>query len=218
MDDNQELVALGMSHLVGSFFSSIAGSVSLSRTSVAETLDAKTSLFNLYSVLVILVCLFFLADWISFIPNAVLATVVIVNLFTSFTVLPTRWRCSPTDFWTFVCTVVMALIASIVASLLLLWLALRTVHPRSVTPLESLEGQEKWKGEVVVAKEAIHFLNRDSLVKKVEKAIAAAERAEKDAQKVTVDLRRTCFVDVSGMNALHVIPCIDVKCRTSILF
>ena len=229
MDDNQELVALGMSHLVGSFFSSIAGSVSLSRTSVAETLDAKTSLFNLYSVLVILVCLFFLADWISFIPNAVLATVVIVNLFSSFTsfkVLPTLWRCSPTDFWTFlVCTVVMVLfgaeaglIASIVASLLLLWLALRTVHPRSVTPLESLEGQEKWKGEVVVAKEAIHFLNRDSLVKKVEKAIAAAERAEKDAQKVTVDLRRTCFVDVSGMNALHVIPCIDVKCRTSILF
>ena len=126
-----------MSHLVGSFFSSITGSVSLSRISVAETLDAKTSLFNLYSVLVILVCL---ADWISFIPNAVLATVVIVSSFTSFKVLPTRWRCSPTDFWTFVCTVVMVLFASIVASLLLLWLALRTVHPRSVSPLESLEG------------------------------------------------------------------------------
>lgn len=232
MDDNQELVALGMSHLVGSFFSSIACSVSLSRTSVAETLDAKTTLFNLYSVLVILVCLFFLADWISFIPNAVLATVVIVNLFSSFTsfnVLPTLWHCSPTDFWTFlICTVVMVLfgaeaglIASIVASLLLLWLALRTVHPRTVMPLESLEsmeGQEKQKGEVVVAKEAIHFLNRDSLVKKVEKAIAAVEKAEKDAQRVTVDLRRTCFVDVSGMNALHVTPCIGVKRRTSILF
>ena len=97
MDDNQELVALGMSHLVGSFFSSIACSVSLSRSSVAATLDAKTPLFNIYSVVVILVCLFFLAEWIALIPNAVLATVVIVNLFNSFAsfkVLPTLWRCS----------------------------------------------------------------------------------------------------------------------------
>ena len=221
MDDNQELVALGMSHLVGSFFSSIAGSVSLSRTSVAETLDAKTSLFNLYSVLVILVCL---TDWISFIPNAVLATVVIVNLFSSFTsfkVLPTLWRCSPTDFWTFlVCTVVMVLfgaeaglIASIVASLLLLWLALRTVHPRSVSPLESLEGQEKWKEEG-----SNSLLNRDSLVKNMEKAIAAVEKAEKDVQILIVNLRRTSFVDGSGMNALHAILCIDIKRRTCILF
>ncbi|KAM7455022.1 hypothetical protein BLSTO_04228 [Blastocystis sp. subtype 1] len=204
VDDNQELVALGMSHLVGSFFSSIACSVSLSRSSVAATLDAKTPLFNIYSVVVILVCLFFLADWIALIPNAVLATVVIVNLFNSFAsfkVLPTLWRCSPSDFWTFLtCTVVMVLfgaeaglIASIVVSLLLLWLSLHTLHPRAVEPLESNK-------RVVVAKEAIHFLNRDSLVQQVEKAIAMAEKGNK---RITVDLRRTCFIDVSGMNALH---------------
>ena len=226
MDDNQELVALGMSHLVGSFFSSIACSVSLSRSSVAATLDAKTPLFNIYSVVVILVCLFFLADWIALIPNAVLATVVIVNLFNSFAsfkVLPTLWRCSPSDFWTFLtCTVVMVLfgaeaglIASIVVSLLLLWLSLHTLHLRVVKPLESiksvtgLEGvegmesqtEQKEKDTVVVAKEAIHFLNRDSLVQQVEKAIAMAEKGNK---RITVDLRRTCFIDVSGMNALHV--------------
>lgn len=224
MDDNQELVALGMSHLVGSFFSSIAGSVSLSRSSVAATLDAKTPLFNIYSVVVILVCLFFLADWIALIPNAVLATVVIVNLFNSFAsfkVLPTLWRCSPPDFWTFLtCTVVMVLfgaeaglIASIVVSLLLLWLSLHTLHPRAVEPLESVnsvravEGvesqtEQKEKDVVVVAKEAIHFLNRDSLVQQAEKAIAMAEKGNK---RVKVDLRRTCFIDVSGMNALHVV-------------
>ena len=230
MDDNQELVALGMSHLVGSFFSSIACSVSLSRSSVAATLDAKTPLFNIYSVVVILVCLFFLADWIALIPNAVLATVVIVNLFNSFAsfkVLPTLWRCSPSDFWTFLtCTVVMVLfgaeaglIASIVVSLLLLWLSLHTLHPRAVEPLESVEGMEsaesqteqKEKDTVVVAKEAIHFLNRDSLVQQVEKAIAMAEKGNK---RITVDLRRTCFIDVSGMNALHVMAWIRIKRRT----
>ena len=231
MDDNQELVALGMSHLVGSFFSSIAGSVSLSRSAVAATLDAKTPLFNIYSVVVILVCLFFLADWIALIPNAVLATVVIVNLFNSFAsfkVLPTLWRCSPSDFWTFLtCTVVMVLfgaeaglIASIVVSLLLLWLSLHTLHPRAVEPLESVEGMEsqteqKEKDTVVVAKEAIHFLNRDSLVQQVEKAIAMAEKGNK---RITVDLRRTCFIDVSGMNALHVMAWIRIKRRTFSLF
>lgn len=240
MDDNQELVALGMSHLVGSFFSSIACSVSLSRSSVAATLDAKTPLFNIYSVVVILVCLFFLADWIALIPNAVLATVVIVNLFNSFAsfkVLPTLWRCSPSDFWTFLaCTVVMVLfgaeaglIASIVVSLLLLWLSLHTLHLRvvktlesikSVTGLEGVEGMEsqteqKEKDTVVVAKEAIHFLNRDSLVQQVEKAIAVAEKGNK---RITVDLRRTCFIDVSGMNALHVMAWIRIKRRTFSLF
>ena len=54
----------------------------------------------------------------------------------------------------------------------------------------------------MVAKEAIHFLNRDSLVQQVEKAIAMAEKGNK---RITVDLRRTCFIDVSGMNALHVV-------------
>ena len=227
MDDNQELVALGMSHLVGSFFSSIACSVSLSRSSVAATLDAKTPLFNIDSVVVILVCLCFLADWIALIPNAVLATVVIVNLFNSFAsfkVLPTLWRCSPSDFWTFLtCTVVMVLfgaeaglIASIVVSLLLLWLSLHTLHPRAVEPLESVEGMEsqteqKEKDTLVVAKEGIHFLNRDSLVQQVEKAIAMAEKGNK---RITVDLRRTCFIDVSGMNALHVMAWIRIKRRT----
>ena len=142
---------------------------------------------------------------------------VIVNLFNSFAsfkVLPTLWRCSPSDFWTFLtCTVVMVLfgaeaglIASIVVSLLLLWLSLHTLHPRAVEPLESVESAEsqteqKEKDTVVVAKEAIHFLNRDSLVQQVEKAIAMAEKGNK---RITVDLRRTCFIDVSGMNALHV--------------
>ena len=226
-----------MSHLVGSFFSSIAGSVSLSRSSVAATLDAKTPLFNIYSVVVILVCLFFLADWIALIPNAVLATVVIVNLFNSFAsfkVLPTLWRCSPTDFWTFLtCTVVMVLfgaeaglIASIVVSLLLLWLSLHTLHPRAVEPLESVDSVRAVEGvenvesqaeqmDVVVAKEAIHFLNRDSLVQQVEKAIAMAEKGNK---RITVDLRRTCFIDVSGMNALHVVAWIRIKHRTFSLF
>ena len=83
VDDNQELIALGMSHLLGCFFSSLSCSVSLSRSSVASTLDSKTPLFNVYSTILVLLCLFFLADWISYIPNSVLATVVIVNLFNS---------------------------------------------------------------------------------------------------------------------------------------
>ena len=82
-----------------------------------------------------------------------------------------------------------------------------------MSPLESLEGQEKWKEEG-----SNSLLNRDSLVKNMEKAIAAVEKAEKDVQILIVNLRRTSFVDGSGMNALHAILCIDIKRRTCILF
>ena len=177
MDDNQELIALGMSHLLGCFFSSLSCSVSLSRSSVASTLDSKTPLFNVYSTILVLLCLFFLADWISYIPNSVLATVVIVNLFNSFksfSALPRLWRCSKPDFWAFVvCTVVMilvgaemGLIAGVVASFVLLWVALRTTAPRTV---KALDGPHD---AVVASDTALHFLNRDSFLKKVERAIA----------------------------------------------
>lgn len=177
MDDNQELIALGMSHLLGCFFSSLSCSVSLSRSSVASTLDSKTPLFNVYSTILVLLCLFFLADWISYIPNSVLATVVIVNLFNSFksfSALPRLWRCSKPDFWAFVvCTVVMilfgaemGLIAGVVASFVLLWVALRTTAPRTVKALDGPHDAE------VASDTALHFLNRDSFLKKVERAIA----------------------------------------------
>ena len=180
MDDNQELIALGMSHLLGCFFSSLSCSVSLSRSSVASTLDSKTPLFNVYSTILVLLCLFFLADWISYIPNSVLATVVIVNLFNSFksfNALPRLWRCSKPDFWAFVvCTVVMilfgaemGLIAGVVASFVLLWVALRTTAPRTV---KALDGPHD---AVVASGTALHFLNRDSFLKKVERAIATVE-------------------------------------------
>ena len=180
MDDNQELIALGMSHLLGCFFSSLSCSVSLSRSSVASTLDSKTPLFNVYSTILVLLCLFFLADWISYIPNSVLATVVIVNLFNSFksfNTLPRLWRCSKPDFWAFVvCTVVMilfgaemGLIAGVVASFVLLWVALRTTAPRTV---KALDGPHD---AVVASGTALHFLNRDSFLKKVERAIVTVE-------------------------------------------
>ena len=180
MDDNQELIALGMSHLLGCFFSSLSCSVSLSRSSVASTLDSKTPLFNVYSTILVLLCLFFLADWISYIPNSVLATVVIVNLFNSFKsfkALPRLWRCSKPDFWAFVvCTVVMilfgaemGLIAGVVASFVLLWVALRTTAPRTV---KALDGPHD---AVVASGTALHFLNRDSFLKKVERAIVTVE-------------------------------------------
>ena len=84
VDDNQELVALGCCSLIGSFFSAYPSTGSLSRSSLINNIGARTPVNTIISSLVILFTLYFLVDFIRFIPNCCLAAIVIINLFSLF--------------------------------------------------------------------------------------------------------------------------------------
>ena len=81
IDANQELVALGASNMVGSFFQSFPVTASFSRSAINNETGAKTTIASLFSVVVILVTLLFLTPLFYYLPNAVLASIIMVSVY-----------------------------------------------------------------------------------------------------------------------------------------
>ena len=151
LDDNQELVALGAASAVGAFFSCYPPAGSLSRSALAANcgtflilrrpLEARSPLHNFISPLLIILCLFILTDVIIYIPNASLAAIVIVNLFSlfaQFAELKPLWRTSWADFLSFLVCLVLTitlgteagLIGGVVSSLLCLVICILVARKR----------------------------------------------------------------------------------------
>ena len=78
---NQELIALGMANIVGAFFKSYAATGSFTRTAINDLCGAKTGLANLVSVVLVGLTLLFLTPLFYYLPNAVLAAIIIVAVF-----------------------------------------------------------------------------------------------------------------------------------------
>ncbi len=78
---NQELIALGMGNMIGSFFMSFVSSVSFSRSAVSHQSGAKTPLAVLVSASIILLTLLFLTPVFYYLPKAILAAIIIVSAF-----------------------------------------------------------------------------------------------------------------------------------------
>ena len=78
---NQELIALGMSNFIGSFFQTYPATAGFSRTAVNEESKAKTPLSSLISALIIAFTLVFLTPVFYYLPKAVLAAIIMVAVF-----------------------------------------------------------------------------------------------------------------------------------------
>ncbi len=78
---NQELIALGLGNLVGSFFQTYPATGGFSRTAVNDQAEAKTPLAALISALVVGLTLLFLTPVFYYLPKAVLAAIIMVAVF-----------------------------------------------------------------------------------------------------------------------------------------
>ena len=77
MDASQEMVALGVCNLLGSFVQSMPTTGSFSRTAVNSASGVKTPLGGIYTGALVLLCLAFLMPYCAFIPRASLAAVIL---------------------------------------------------------------------------------------------------------------------------------------------
>ena len=74
---NQELIAIGLANVVGSFFQTYPATGGFSRTAINEQAGAKTSISSLISALVIGITLLFFTDLFYYLPKPVLAAIII---------------------------------------------------------------------------------------------------------------------------------------------
>jgi SulP family sulfate permease len=78
VDANQELVALGVANLGGAIFQSYPVTGGFSRTAVNGQAGAKTTMSSMISALIVVVALLFMTPLFTFLPKALLASIVLV--------------------------------------------------------------------------------------------------------------------------------------------
>ncbi|CAG7720097.1 unnamed protein product [Allacma fusca] len=100
IDGSQEMISIGISNLIGSFFSSMPVTGSFSRTTVNQMSGAKTPLGGLLTGTMVLLALGFLTPYFYYIPNASLAAVIVCAvIFTvDIQVIKPMWRAKKMDF------------------------------------------------------------------------------------------------------------------------
>ncbi|MBU3918049.1 sodium-independent anion transporter, partial [bacterium] len=78
VDGNQEFIGQGLSNIVGSFFSSYAGSGSFTRTGINFEAGAKTPLAAIFSAFFLILILIFLAPLMAYLPIASMGGIILL--------------------------------------------------------------------------------------------------------------------------------------------
>nr|WP_299382616.1 solute carrier family 26 protein [Allomuricauda sp.] len=221
LDANQELRALGLSNILGSFFQSFPVSGSFSRTAVNEQAGAKTGMALIFSALFIAAILLFLTPLFYNLPTAVLGAIIIVSVFGLVDVkYPLKlWRNRKDEFFlllvTFVMTLFIGLIEGILLGVLLslFLLVYRTSHPH-VAILGQIKGTEYFKNisrfseEVQVDEDKLiirfdaqlYFGNKDYFKKELYKQI---KKKGERLKFVILNAEAINYVDSSGAAMLE---------------
>ena len=134
---NQELIALGISNIVGSLFKAYPSASSFSRSAINYESGAKTGMAALISVVMVLITLLFLMPLFYYLPKTVLSAIIIVAVFglVNFKEAGFLWKANQLDFClmlsTFIATLFLGIEFGIITGvgLSLIVLIFRTSRP-----------------------------------------------------------------------------------------
>ncbi|RMD72897.1 MAG: solute carrier 26 family protein, partial [Bacteroidetes bacterium] len=100
IDPNQELIALGIANIGGSFFKSYPAAGGFGRTAVNDQAGAQTGMASIISAVFIMLTLLFLTPLFYYLPKAILASVIMVAVSSLFDYKEAihLWRANRTDF------------------------------------------------------------------------------------------------------------------------
>jgi SulP family sulfate permease len=103
---DQELVALGLANIGGSLFQSYPVTGGFSRTAINDQAGANTGLSSIISAVLIILTLLFLTPLFYHLPNAILASVIMVAVFGLIDIKEAihLWQANRSDFWMLVVT------------------------------------------------------------------------------------------------------------------
>jgi len=168
IESNQELVALGLSNMVGSFFQSYIATASFSRSAINGAAGAKTNLSALFGILMVIGTLLFLTPIFYYLPNAALASIIMVSVFGLIDVTYAKqlWTKRKDEFVILFITFLVTLFVGIPEGILigvlssLLLMVYRTSNPHFAI-LGNINGTDYYKN---VNRFANEIINRDDLL------------------------------------------------------
>jgi len=112
---NQELIALGLSNMVGSLFKSYPIASSFSRSAINQETGGKTGVSAFVSVIMVALTLLYLTPLFYYLPKTVLAAIIIVAVFGLINFKEARylWKANNLDFWLLIATFASTLVLGI---------------------------------------------------------------------------------------------------------
>lgn len=116
VNPNQEVVAIGVNNLIGTFFNAYPATGSFSRSALKSKCGVRTPLAGIFTGGVVLLALYCLTSAFYFIPKATLCAVIIhavSDLIASYKVTWSFWKMAPLDCGIFVVAVIITVFASI---------------------------------------------------------------------------------------------------------
>lgn len=137
VDATKELIALSLSNVFGSFFSSIPVTGSFSRSAVNHASGVRTPIGGIYTGILVLLALSVLTPYFQYIPRAALSAVIIsaVIFMIEYEVVKPLWKCSKRELFTVTLTLFLSLLVGVEIGLLsgvlldIAFLVQRTARP-----------------------------------------------------------------------------------------
>jgi SulP family sulfate permease len=168
IEPNQELLALGTANGVGAFFQGFPITASFSRSAINHEAGAKTNLANIFSVLLVVLTLLFLTPVFEYLPNAILASIIMVSVFGLINVSYAKslWKTRKDEFLILLLTFLITLFVGIAEGILmgtlasLLLLVYRTSKPHfavlgNIKNTDYYKNVERFGDEIVVRKDLL---------------------------------------------------------------
>lgn len=217
---NQELIALGAANIAGSFFQSFPVTGGLARSAVNDQAGAKSVVASLITSGLIIMTLLFLTPLFSNLPNAVLAAIIAVAVYSLFNYKEASylWKTHKADFWmmaiTFVVTLALGIEQGIMAGVILSlgMMIYKTTKPhiaelakvpgseayRNVSRFDELENRDdllilRWDAQ-------LYFANIAYFKDEMERRILIKG---KFLQAVILDMESITDIDSSGLHTLE---------------
>ncbi|XP_076758787.1 prestin isoform X2 [Xylocopa sonorina] len=145
INSNQELLAMGLSNIVGSFFSCMPVSASLSRSLIQQTVGGRTQIASLVSCAILLTILLWIGPFFEPLPRCVLASIIVVALkgmFQQANQFIKFFKLSKSDTLIWISTFLMVVIVNIDIGLLAgIIISLAIILWQSLRPYTCLLGQ-----------------------------------------------------------------------------
>lgn len=103
---NQELIALGLGNIVGSFFKAYPTTSSFSRSAINQESGATTGMASFVSVIMVILTLLFLTPLFYHLPKTILAAIIIVAVFGLVNIKEAVYlfKANNLDFWLLIAT------------------------------------------------------------------------------------------------------------------
>ncbi|RHZ48847.1 hypothetical protein Glove_541g34 [Diversispora epigaea] len=136
---SQELIAIGVTNIVGSFFGAYPATGSFSRTAIKAKSGVRTPLAGVFSGVLVILALFVLTPAFSYIPDASLSAIIIhavLDLISPYSYVKQLWEIQFWDFITFILGVIVTIFVStemgiyVSTGFALLILLIRLARPR----------------------------------------------------------------------------------------